>query len=130
MVIWPLYGFHKEIFLNTLCAAAMFSIAFALVLYGLLLLENRFMAKGLIYKISDASYSIYLVHYYVWCLGWPVLKLLGFNQYFAFVLLCACSVLLGMLFHRYIEEPLTGRCMRRTNIKTMPGGRLCSSEGK
>jgi peptidoglycan/LPS O-acetylase OafA/YrhL len=90
-----------------------FGIPYSLIICGTAIIEtakppkllNSHIGKGLIY-MGDASYSVYLVHYWILTMATMKLKAKVGDDFALFLLISVVAAGLGILGYRYIETPL------------------------
>ena len=99
--IWPVAGaIATFVLLSGLDRSLAYGIPSALLLYGCVNMESRFLKWAVPVLIGDASYSIYLTH-------WTLMAHMPQWSYPGFWLVSAyLSVLFGVAFYLAVERPL------------------------
>lgn len=107
------FGFGQSAFAPPMNTTLRFGLPAALVLAGAVGLEQVGIRIGtpLMRAVGDASYSIYLSHYFFVGIVIVVAGHLSFGagfQYFLAIATCVAAVALGVLVFRLLERPLAG----------------------
>ncbi|HEV2568902.1 acyltransferase [Sphingomonas sp.] len=108
LVIDGTLSFHRVLF---------WGVPWALILTGATGGADRSHRGGLLHKLGDASYSLYLSHAILVALIEN--SLAGSGAYQAIVTVTTASMALGLATHRWVEQPLA-RLLRRTGDASAP----------
>jgi len=98
-----------------------FGVPYALLIWGAALLElnsaNDFLKTkfgGFLIYVGDASYSMYLVHYWVLAMLFRNCNTLIPNQYVLFIIISLTTVFISLSAYQYIELPLLNMLRQRS----------------
>ncbi|MBT2689228.1 acyltransferase [Bacillus sp. ISL-47] len=106
------FVYQDDLIRYTTLAILVFGISFSLIVLATVNVEksNKIKVPKFLLVLGDASYSIYLTHFYILLLLFKVLSKLEsinpFNDFITITCTFIIAIILGVMFHIVIEKPL------------------------
>lgn len=100
--------------LNKTSRLMSYGLSSSILFLGFLLLNNGIKIPNFLVKIGNASYSIYLLHVvFIYQFAIRMLRVIPqeysskLNPDILSIIICTLAVLLGIIFYKYVEKPVT-----------------------